>query len=318
MEYKDYYKILGVNKDASQDEIKKSYRKLAKKYHPDSNKDKDAENKFKEISEAFNVLNDKDKKAKYDAVGSSYNRFKTTGGNNTDFWDEWLKKNTNNNSKTKNTAKTAKDFFNEGGTMSDFFERIFGSTSTKGTNFNTTTTKKNKPKPTKGKNYETSITLTLQEAFNGTSRILNIDEQKIEVKFKEGIENGHIQKISGKGYPSINGGKNGDLIINVKIANDNKIKRKGNDLYTRVNCDLYTTILGGNVIVTTFFGSFNIKIPPLTQNEKIFKLSKQGMPIYNTKEKGDLYVTLSVILPQNISEEEKEHFVILDKLKIKE
>ena len=316
MEYKDYYKILGVNKNATQDEIKKSYRKLAKKYHPDSNKDKDAESKFKEISEAFSVLNDKNNKAKYDAIGNSYSRFKTTNQNNNDFWNEWLKKNSANTiNNTKKVKNTAKDFFNEGGTMSDFFERIFGSTSTGGTNFNTT--KKNKIKSTKGKNIETEITLTLQEAFNGTSRILNINEQRIEVKLKEGIENGHIQKISGKGYPSTNGGKKGDLIINVKIANDNKIERKCNDLYTKVNCDLYTAILGGNVIVTTFFGSFNIKIPPLTQNEKIFKLSKQGMPIYNSTEKGDLYVTLSVVLPQNISEEEKEHFVILNSLKQK-
>ena len=315
MEYKDYYKILEVDKNATQDEIKKSYRKLAKKYHPDSNKEKNAENKFKEISEAFSVLSDENKKAKYDSVGNSYSRFKTTGGNNSDFWDEWLKKNTTDTySKTKNTAKTAKDFFNEGGSMSDFFERVFGSTSTKGTNFNTTT-KKNKPKLMKGKNFETEITLSLQEAFIGTARILNINDQRIEVKFKAGIENGHIQKISGKGHPSTNGGKNGDLIINVKIAKDNRMKRKGNDLYTKVSCDMYTAILGGNIVATTFFGSFNIKIPPLTQNEKVFKLSKQGMPIYNSNEKGDLYVTLSVVLPQNISDKEKEHFIILNELK---
>ena len=311
MVYKDYYKILGVTKTATQDEIKKSYRKLAKKYHPDTNKTKDAESKFKEISEAYEVLGDKDKKAKYDNVGSSYNRFKTTGGNNNDFWDEWLKKNAENAS--KKTTNTARDFFNQGGGMSDFFERIFGSTSTKGTNFNTT--KKPRPKLQKGKNFETEITLTLQEAYNGTTKILNINGEKMEVKFKEGISDGHIQKISGKGHPSATGGKNGDLIINVKIANDNKTERKGNDLYTKANCDLYTAILGGNIVATTFFGNFNIKIPPLSQNEKIFKLSKQGMPIYGSKEKGDLYVTLSVLLPQDISDEEKEHFTILNQLK---
>lgn len=314
MEYKDYYKILGVSKTATQDEIKKSYRKLAKKYHPDSNKDKEAENKFKEISEAYNVLVDKDKKAKYDNVGNSYSKFRTTGGNNNDFWDEWLKTNTKNTSYTqKKPNNTARDFFNQGGGMSDFFERIFGTTSTKGTNFNTT--KKPKLKPQKGKNIETEIILTLQEAFTGVTKIVNINGERIDVKFKEGIVDGHSQKISTKGYPSSNGGKNGDLIINVKIANDNKIERKGNDLYTKVNCDLYTAILGGSVVATTFFGSFNMKIPPVTPNEKVFKLSNQGMPIYNTKEKGDLYVTLSVILPQNITDEEKEHFTILKGLK---
>ena len=315
MEYKDYYKILGVSKTATQDEIKKTYRKLAKKYHPDSNKDKSAENKFKEISEAYNVLSDKDKKAKYDNAGNSYTKFRTTSGNNSDFWDEWLKKNSTNTSAytQKKTNNTARDFFNQGGGMSDFFERVFGSTSTKGTNFNTT--KKPKLKHQKGKNIETEITLTLQEAFTGTSKTLNINGEKIDVKFKEGIVDGHSQKISAKGYPSINGGKNGDLIINVKIANDSKIERKDNDLYTKVNCDLYTAILGGSVVVNTFFGNFSIKIPPVTPNEKLFKLSNQGMPIYNTKEKGDLYVTLSVVLPQSVTDEEKEYFTILKELK---
>jgi curved DNA-binding protein len=316
MEYKDYYSILGVAKTASHDEIKKSYRKLAKKYHPDSNKDKDAENRFKEISEAYEVLGDKDKRAKYDSVGSSYNRFKTTrsGGNSNDFWNEWLKNNSANTSyKHKKTSNTAKDFFNRGGEMSDFFERIFGSTSTRGTDFNTARKTKTTSKQ-KGKNFETEIILTLQEAYNGTSKVLNVNGERIEVKFREGIEDGHIQKISSKGYPATNG-KNGDLIINVKISSDNKIERKGNDLYIKENCELYTAILGGNIVATTFFGSFNIKIPPETQNGKIFKLSKQGMPIYNSKEKGDLYVVLSVVLPQNLTDEERELFIKLKNMR---
>jgi curved DNA-binding protein len=327
MDFKDYYNILGVDKNASTDEIKKAYRKLARKYHPDTNKDKDAEDKFKEISEAYDVLNDKDKRNKYDNLGNSYTKFKTTGGNPTDFqWNDWFsenfkkQQNTGTNSKTRNTVS---DFFNSGGGVSDFFERIFGSTSTKGTNFNQQQKTKNtnsnsntkSSKPQKGKNYTTEIRLSLEEAYKGTKRILNVNGEKIEVKFKPGIADGHIQKISGKGHPSTNNSKQGDLIIKVKISENPKYERKNNDLYTTVDCELYTAILGGKIKLDTFFGNFNLTVPKESQNGKMLKLSGQGMPIYNSTEKGDLFVKLNVVLPKNLTENEVNLFSQLKTLR---
>jgi len=335
MEFKDYYKTLGIEKNATPDEIKKAYRKLARKYHPDTNKDKNAEDMFKDISEAYEVLSDAEKKKKYDNLGSSYSRFKTTGGNTSDFqWNDWFADNFQKNARNANkyshnyydnfagddkkTGNTVGDFFNSGGGVSDFFERIFGANNTKTKKYNT---QKNKAKSNqqnsnpqtikseKGKDYQKEIILSLEDAYNGVKRGFIVNGQRIEVKFKAGIEDGHSQKISGKGYPSADiNGKPGDLIIKVKIAEDIKIERKNNDLYTSVDCDLYTAILGGKVKVTTFFGSFNITVPAESQNGKLFKLSEQGMPVYNSTAKGDLYVKLSVVLPTNLSEKEKELF----------
>jgi curved DNA-binding protein len=210
------------------------------------------------------------------------------------------------------------DFFNEGGGVSDFFERVFGSTSSKGAKFNQTQqTKKNKPTPKKGKNYQTEIILTLQEAFGGTTRVLNVNGERIEVKFKKGIADGHSQKISGKGYQSTNpDGKNGDLIIKTKIQPHPSIERKGNDLYTDAPCDLYTAILGGNIVANTFFDTFKITVPANSQNGKVFKLSNQGMPIYHKDEnRGNLYVTIKIILPTNLTEKESNIFRELKELR---
>jgi len=347
MEFKDYYKTLGVEKTATPDEIKKAYRKLARKYHPDTNKEKNAEEMFKDISEAYEVLGDAEKKKKYDNLGNSYSRFKTTGGRTSDFqWNDWFADNfqknqgsagshsqnfydnwSGNNNDFYNNKKTGGgtvgDFFNSGGGVSDFFERIFGANSTKTKRGNTQkskakTTHINQPtvKPEKGKDYQKEITLSLEDAYNGVKRGFIVNGQRIEVKFKAGIEDGFLQKISERGYPSSDeNGKAGDLIIKVKIAEDIKVERKKNDLYTSVDCDLYTAILGGKIKVTTFFGSFNITVPAESQNGKLFKLSEQGMPIYNSTEKGDLYVKLSVVLPTNLSEKEKELFNELSSLR---
>ena len=334
MEFKDYYKTLGIEKTATAEEIKKAYRKLARKYHPDTNKEKNAEEKFKDISEAYEVLGDAEKKKKYDNLGSSYSKFKTTGGQTSDFqWNDWFAenfqkntKNTSNNQENtqdyydnfvgnnKKTGSTVGDFFNSGGGVSDFFERIFGQNPIKPKNPNSQKNKSksnnaNSQKSEKGKNFQKEVTLSLENAYNGTKRGFVINGKRIEVKFKAGIEDGHLQKISGKGYPSANeNGKSGDLIIKVKIAEDAKMERKNNDLYTSVDCDLYTAILGGKVKVSTFFGSFNVTVPAESQNGKLFKLSDQGMPVYNSDEKGDLYVKLHVVLPTNLSEKEKELF----------
>ncbi len=308
MEFKDYYKILGVNKTASDDDIKKAYRKLARQYHPDKNKEPGAETKFKDISEAYNVLGDKEKRNKYDMLGNSYSNFRTQGGNPNDFkWNNWFNNMSSKNS-YKKTTNTVNDFFNSnnGGSLSDFFEKIFGNSYRK-----TKTTQR----VTKGKNFETEVQISLQEAFYGTTRIINTNMERMEIKFKPGIADGQVQKIPGKGYPSNNGGKNGDMLITIKIEKNNLYERLNDDLYLKVDIDLFTAILGDKITVKTFYGMFNINVPPGTQNNKTLKLTGQGMPKYNSKERGNLYIILNILIPKNLTPKEIDLYKQLKALK---
>ena len=307
MEFKDYYKILGVSKTATADEIKKAYRKLARQYHPDTNKTPDAEAKFKDISEAYNVLGNAENRKKYDTLGSSYSNFRTQGGNPNDFqWANWFYENPNDAYRTTSTRNRTSDFFNSTGSgVSDFFEKIFGAAAGR----------KTRTRTTKGKDFQTQVEISLEDAYYGTIRILNTNTDRMEIKFKPGIADGQVQKIPGKGYPSPNGGKNGDMLITVKIEKNNLYRREGNDLYLNVDIDLYTAVLGDKITIKTFFGTFNVTVQPETQNGKTLKLTGQGMPIYNSQGKGDLYIILNVIIPKNLSSKEIELFKQLRTLK---
>lgn len=326
MDFKDYYKILGVEKNASQDEIKKAYRKLAQKYHPDKNQgDSNAEKKFKDIGEAYQVLSDPEKRNKYDNLGANWNRHRQSGGSSSDFnWQDWF--NAGGAGRPgSGRRQTVGDFFSSGGGVSDFFERIFGGTSgfgsggfagNAGANY---TGSSNFKRTKKGEDYKTTVELSLEDAFNGTSKILNVNGQRIEIKFKPGIYDGHTQKISGKGLPGKNGGPNGDLIINTKIKEHPLYERKGNDLYLDTFIDLYTAILGGNAKVNTLGGTVKISIPKESQTGRVLKLKGLGMPDYNnSNKKGDLYIKLLVKIPTKLSEKEKELFEELQGLRQKE
>lgn len=312
MDFKDYYKILEVDKSATADEIKKKYRQLAQKYHPDKNQGNPAaENKFKDLNEAYDVLSDAEKRAKYDSLGSSFSKFRNSGGSSADFnWSDWMNKNQSSQrrKKTSDMFSGINDFFSKNETSSDFFEKIFGG------GFG------NKQKSTrnqsaKGSDYQTNVEITLEEAYKGCSKIINIDNQKIEVKFKPGIENGQNLKISGKGLPGKNGGERGDLLIAVNIKPHKRVNRKGDDLYVEITVDLYKAVLGGTSKITTFAGTVKLSIPPESQQGKVLCLKGLGMPNYNTPDKtGDLYVTLNVKLPENLSEKERELFTELKEL----
>ena len=318
MDFKDYYKILGVEKTATSDEIKKAYRKLARKYHPDTSKDSNAETKFKEVSEAYEVLKDSEKRKKYDTLGNSYSRFKTKGGSPNDFrWSDWYSEAFNDRATTSSKRQTVNDFFNSGGGVSDFFERIFGSTSNKGKNFYQQTKERPTVRARKGKDFETQVQISLEDAFKGTTRILNTNTERIEVKFKPGIADGQVQKIPEKGYKSTTGGKNGDLLITVKIEKNKTYERRGNDLYMNTDIDLFTALLGDKITVKTFFGTFSVTVPPETQAGKTFKLSGQGMPKYNTNQRGDLYIIINVILPKNLTDKEIEMYKTLREMRRK-
>jgi curved DNA-binding protein len=316
MDFKDYYKILNVDKNSSQDEIKKAYRKLAQKYHPDKNKgDKTAENKFKDISEAYQVLGDAEKRKKYDTLGSSWNNYSQSGGRPDDFnWQDWFSSQSTGSRKKRESYKTAGDAFGSGG-LSDFFERIFGGGYSQRSGF--ANQEGFSYPPTHGKDFETDVELTLEEAFHGTSRIIQLNGSKIEVKFKPGINEGQILKIPKKGNSGKFGGETGDLLIKVKVSPHKSVERKGNDLYVEIPVDLYKAVLGGTMKISSFSGKLDINIPPETQPGETIKIAGEGMPVYGKPEqRGDLYLKIQVRIPQGLSTKEKELFEKLKKLRI--
>ncbi len=307
MKFKDYYKTLGVEKSATQEKIKSSYKKLAMKLHPDKNPDnKEAEEKFKDISEAYEVLGDKEKRAKYDSLGSSYNNFRNTGGSDDQFdFSNWANRNQAQSGKT-----TFGDYVNSGGGISDFFEKIFGNTYKQDQSSNS------RLKPKKGQDYQTELELTLEEALKGTSRRVKVNEESIDITFKAGVYNNQELKISNKGYIGKNGGANGDLIITLKVIEQQGYELKDLDIYQESNIDLYTAILGGKLKLVSLGRNIDLNITPESQNRKNLKLIGLGMPRYKKdNEKGNLYVKLNVVLPTQLTENEMELFRTLKNLR---
>lgn len=297
MDYRDYYQVLGVDKNSSGDDIKRAYRKLARKYHPDVNPgDKTAENRFKEINEAYEVLTDPEKRAKYDRLGSSWRAYQQSGAGGGFDWGQWA--NAGGGVDLNDILNNARTQGNAAG-FSDFFEAIFGNM---GRNPRATA-------PRQGQNYTQQIEITLEEAFKGTSRILRIGGRRIEVKIPRGAKSGTKVRVRGEGGPGENGGTKGDLYLEIVVAPHLTFERVGNDIYTELPVDLYTAILGGEAIVPTFKGKVKLKIPAETQSGRTFRLRGQGMPhLKQPDERGDLYAKVVVQLPQDLSDEEIELF----------
>lgn len=302
MDYKDYYKILGVDKKATTDEIKKAYRKLAIKYHPDKNPgDKAAEEKFKELNEANEVLSDTEKRKKYDELSTNWNSYQQRGsrgnaGNAQDFdWSRW------SNAQGGFQGQDAGDMFGDEGHFSDFFESIFGG---RGSGFQSRTSG-----PRKGSDFNTEAEITLEEAYNGTSRRIDLQSEKLDIKFKPGVTDGQVLRLKGKGGAGMGGGARGDIYITVHIAEHPIYKRKGNDLYCHVPVDLYTAVLGGPQLIHTLKGDMRVNIPKETDNGKKIRLKGLGMPVFGkTGEFGDLYATIKIVTLKNLSAEEVELF----------
>ncbi|MFI5148589.1 MAG: DnaJ C-terminal domain-containing protein [Bacteroidia bacterium] len=303
MEYKDYYKVLGVDKKASAEEIKKVYRKLAVKYHPDKNAgNKAAEEKFKEISEAYNVLGDAEKRKTYDELGENYMQYQSGGRAAQDF----------DYSKWQNTGRQRYSGFEEhegDGDFSDFFESIFGGrTSASG--------RRGSKRAMAGEDLTAECELSLEEAFAGVKRQLNVNGSTLEITIHPGVREGQTLRLKGKGGKGHNGGANGDILITVHLLEHPHFKIQGQDLYADAPVDLYTAILGGKALVRTLKGSIRIDIAPETENGRTLRLKKMGMPVYGKKdEAGDLYLKVKVTLPKNLSEKEKELFKELEELK---
>ncbi|MBL7129735.1 MAG: J domain-containing protein [Ignavibacteria bacterium] len=314
MEYKDYYKILGIDKNANADEIKTKFRKLALKYHPDKTKgDKIAEEKFKEVNEAYEVLSNPEKRKKYNELGENWKYYQQAGGEAQGFdWSKYAQSQggTGGGKTYYHFEGDPNEVFGGSG-FSDFFDAIFGQASRQGGSG-----RKRRTTAFKGQDFTAEMNITLDDAYRGGARVFKLDGQSIKLKIKPGIKSGQVLKLTGKGAPGMNGGPAGDLLLTINVMTNSKYERKGNDLYTDLNVDLYTTILGGKKEFRTLKGSIKLNIPKGTPNGKVLKLPKMGMPKYNKpKEYGDLYVKLNVQLPEDLKEKELSLFKELQSLR---
>jgi curved DNA-binding protein len=298
MEYKDYYQALGVERTASADEIKKAYRKLAMKYHPDRNPgNKTAEDKFKDINEAYQVLSDPTKRQRYDQLGDSYNQWQQTGGTADSFnWQDWFSQGQQTGGRRVD-VRDFEDIF--GGSFSDFFNSIFGGVGA------TTTRQRRRATPLI---YEQPVSISLPEAYSGTQRSLKIENRRYEVKIPAGAQTGTKIRIAGAG-PRDQGGGEGDLYLVINVSPDSNYERKGSDLYHETKIGLTTAVLGGQVTIQTLSGPVSLTIPPGTQSGQTFRLSGRGMPHLKDKQvHGDLFVKTLVAIPKQLSSKQRELF----------
>ena len=293
MEFIDYYNILGVDKKASEDEIKKAYRKLARKLHPDLNpNDKEAHKKFQQINEANEVLSDPEKRKKYDQYGKDWMHA-----------DQFEKQKQYQRS-SPGGGYTYSEGFGED-SFSDFFASMFGGSPGGRSRARF-----------RGEDYQAELQLSLSDVFTTHKQTITIGDKKIRITIPAGIENGQKIKLKGYGGQGVNGGPNGDLYITFHIANNTSFKRDGDNLHKTVELDLYTAVLGGEVTIDTLSGKIKLKVPPETQNNTITRLKGKGFPVYKKEGvSGDLFITYQVKLPTRLTEKEKELFRELAKLK---
>jgi curved DNA-binding protein len=301
MEYKDYYKILDVDRNAEEKEIKKAYRKLAREHHPDVNPgDKVAEERFKDINEAYEVLSDPEKRQKYDRLGSSWQQWQRTGGDPRGFdWSQWFSGAQPGGGRVRVEYADLGDLGDlfRGRDFSDFFQSIFGGMGAP------------QARPRRGQDYTQPVEITLEEAFRGTTRMIQKDGRRLEVKIPPGVRTGSKVRVAGEGGPGIAAGTSGDLYLEVKVLPHSIFEREGDDLRCEVPVSLYTVVLGGEVKVPTLSGDVMLKIPPETQGGRTFRLRGKGMPsLRNPQKRGDLYAKLRIQVPQKLSQREKELF----------
>ena len=313
MEYIDYYGILGVSKNASEDEIKKAYRKLARKYHPDVNPgDTTAENKFKDINEAQEVLLDPEKRKLYDRFGSQWKQYQQAGGRAQDFdWSQWQQQQGGQGTYRTVDPQEFEELFGAQGGFSDFFESLFGGgMSGRHGRSDFGGFAQQQVRPRRGSDQEHSIERSLEEAFQGTTRTLEWEDgRRIEAKIPRGVKTGSRVRLGGQGGSGSSGGEAGDLYLKVKVRPHDRFKREGDNLKTTVPVDLYTAVLGGTVPVSSFDRTVNLTIPPETDNGRQFRLRGLGMPaLRNPERRGDLYAIVSVQLPHDLSDEERDLF----------
>ena len=298
MAFVDYYKILEIDKSASAADIKKAFRKLARKHHPDLNPDNqaEAEKKFKELNEANQVLSDPEKRKKYDKYGKDWEHA-----------DEFEKQRKQQDQQRASQSNFSGGSYGSGQDFSDYFESMFGGGRSAGGSRGSV--------KFKGQDFNAELHLNLRDVYQSQKQVLNINNSKIRLTIPAGIEDGQVIKIKGKGGPGVNGGPHGDLFIKFAVKNDTQFKRQGNDLHAIVDLDLYTAVLGGEITTETFTGKVKLKVTPGTQNETKVKLKGKGFPLYKKEDKfGDLIISYRILLPTNLNEEQKALFEKLQKI----
>lgn len=306
MEFIDYYKVLGLPNTATQDDIKKAYRKLARKYHPDVNPNaEEAKKSFQQINEANEVLSDPEKRKKYDQYGKdwehaeAYEEAKKQRARQGDFGQSDF-------GGGGNYQQYSSSDFGDGQDFSDFFSSMFGgsrNSSSRASQF-------------RGQDFNATLQLTDKDVYTTQKQVLTLNDKKIRITIPAGVENGQTIKIKGHGGEGVNGGPKGDLYITFQITPDAQFKRIGADLYATQNIDLFTAVLGGDAVINTFTDKVKLKVTAGTQNGTKVRLKGKGFPKYKIDgEFGDLYITYNVVVPTDLSEEQKDLFTKLSKLK---
>ena len=314
MDFKDYYDGLGVSPDADAKTIKKAYQKLAKKYHPDVNPgDKAAEAKFKDAMEAYQAISDPEKRRKYDELRQDYQQWKSRGGRGDYNWDRWQTNPGGGGGGSQTHTMSPEDFAEMfggsgraggfgGDGYSDFFSTLFGGGGAQGRGFNGGSTVR---RARAGQDHEVEVQVTLEETYHGTTRLIRTGEKQIEAKIPKGVRTGSKVRLTGQGGLGISGGPNGNLYLNVTVSPHVRFIRDGDDLRTDLPIDFYKAILGGEASIHTFGGEVSLKIPIQSQSGKKFRLKGKGLPnLENPLQLGDLFVELSIVLPDNITEHE--------------
>ena len=290
----DYYKILGLDKNATDEDIKKAYRKLARKYHPDLNPNNPEANKtFQQLNEANEVLSDPDKRKKYDKYGESWKHA-----------DQFEQAQKQQNSGQR--QQQAPGFGDETEQFSDFFEQMFGRRQGRS----------GSKMQYRGEDYNASLQMNLTDAYTTRQEIITINDKKVRITIPAGVEDGQVIKLKGYGSSGINGGPAGDLYIKFVINNNTKFKRVNNDLYYTTDLELYTAVLGGEVTIDTLSGKIKLKVPPETQNGTKIRVKGKGFPVYKKEgQYGDLFVTYNVKIPTGLTDKQKDLFRQLANLK---
>jgi curved DNA-binding protein len=303
VEYKDYYKVLSLEKNATTEQIKKQYRKLARKYHPDVNPNNpEAEAKFKDVNEAHEVLSDPEKRKKYDTLGADWQRYQHAGAGAGGFdWGRYAQQ----GARGQGGYQSFSGGF-EGEDFSDFFSSIFGGAA--GARAGGARGRR-ASMAFQGQDYTADLQLSLQEAYNGIQKTITVQGKNVRITIKPGVEDGQTIRLKGQGGPGANGGESGDLYLTLRITPDPRYTRQGNDLYVDAEVPIYKAALGGDEVLDTLSGRMRIKIQPETKNGTMLRVRGKGFPVYNQPGSfGDLYVKVNLQLPDRLSEQEKDLF----------
>lgn len=302
MDFKDYYEILGVKPDADQKAIKQAYRKLARQHHPDVNPgNKEAEEKFKTINEAYQALSNAEQRKKYDELRAQYQRWQQSGRRPQDFnYQQWTAQPGEGPNVQYTTVDDLNDLFGSEDPFSDFFTSIFGQTRGR----------RGRPaSPRKGQDLEVEVEVTLEEAYRGGNRLLQVGDRRIEARIPPGVRTGSRIRLAGQGEPGRDGGQPGDVYMVVRLLPHPNFEMEGDDLHTQAAVDIYTAVLGGEVRVQTLDRPVMLKIPPMTQAERSFRLRGKGMPkLRDPKTRGDLIARVKLVLPEPMTEKEINAF----------